>query len=90
MMTAAVQVCPGNLTICFAVSGDCCYGARFSRLYLCASSMGDVLPEVSFSASSLRSLKQGLPGEVVDLRPIRLSQAVSALQHTERCTERWL
>lgn len=55
-----------------------------NSLYLCASGMSDMLPEISFSASGLRSLKPGLPGKVVDYRPARLSQAVNTLQHKDR------
>lgn len=96
-MDAAVQVRQANLSICFAVSGDHCYGVRLpcnteraSSLYLCASSMSNMLPEISFSASGLRSLKQGLSGEIVDLRPASLSHAVNTLQHKRRRTEQSL
>ena len=95
-MAATIQVCPASLSTSLAVSGNDCFGVRFLRsierpnsLYLCASSMSDMLPEISFSASGLRSLKQGLPRETVDLRPAGLSQAVSTLkQYKERRTER--
>ena len=94
-MDAAVQACQAILSTCCAVSGDdpCCgvnlprNTDRSSSLYLCSSSMSNMLPEISFSASGLRSLKQGLSGEVVDLRPARLSRAVT-LQHDRRHTGR--
>lgn len=52
--------------------------------------MSDMLPEISFSASGLRSLEPGLSGKVVDYRPARLSQVVNTLQHKGGYVQRLL